>query len=250
MNPCTMRTFVSVSLLSAFLIGCSQTPDIVFTQPDDVSAASLEQTASVTSAESEISSAETETPTRDSVLIKVPFVAQAPFANWDALHQEACEEMSMLLVKHYLEGTSVGPELAEKELQDTVSWMDDVGLPYDVTMEELGRTAEELWKLNARVEENVTIESIKEELSKGNPVILPFAGQQLGNPYFSGDGPPYHVLVVIGFDGKNFITNDVGTKRGASYKYDQDVLFSAIHDWTGSKETIEQGPKKMLVLSK
>ena len=242
-NTCMRTPFVSVSL-ALLLAACTQGPDIVFEKPPEQTEAV--QTSSTSS--SEYSSS----PVLESrsVLIKLPFVPQAPFANWDALHQEACEEMSLILVRHYLEGTNVTAQQAEQELQEVVSWMDDIGLPYDVTMEELARVAEEKYGLKARVRTDVTIESIKAELAAGNPVILPLAGQMLGNPYYSGDGPPYHVFVVVGYDNDEFITHDVGTKRGANYRYDQEVVFNAIHDWTGSKETIEQGKKAMLVVTK
>jgi Peptidase_C39 like family len=185
-----------------------------------------------------------------SVQIDVPFMSQAPFANWDDLHQEACEEMSFLLVKHYLEGTPVNPEIAERELQDMVAWMTANGYSYDVTAEQLAGIVEEKYGMNATVTYDITIDDIKRELAKGNPVILPLAGQRIGNPYFSGDGPPYHMLVVTGYDSDEFITNDVGTKRGEDFKYPQQKLFDAIHDWTGDKATIEEGRKAMLVVTK
>ena len=46
------------------------------------------------------------------------------------------------------------------------------------------------------------------------------------------------MLVLIGYDENNFITNDPGTRRGEKYKYPQERVVNAIHDWTGTKETI------------
>jgi hypothetical protein len=70
----------------------------------------------------------------------------------------------------------------------------------------------------------------------------------LGNPYFSGDGPPYHMLVLTGYKRGKFITNDPGTRRGEGYMYKEDVIMNAIHDWAGSKETIRDGEKAMMVV--
>jgi hypothetical protein len=185
-----------------------------------------------------------------SVQIDVPFVPQAPFALWDDLHQEACEEMSFLLTKHYLDGTPVTPELAERELQEMVRWMTQNGYAYDVTVEQLAGVIEEHYGMKAAVTYDIEIDDIKHELARGNPVILPLAGQRIGNPYFSGEGPPYHMLVVTGYDNDEFVTNDVGTKRGEGFRYPQHVLFDAIHDWTGDKETIDEGRKAMLVVTR
>ena len=62
-------------------------------------------------------------------------------------------------------------------------------------------------------------------------MIVPAAGRLLGNKYFQQPGPVYHMLVVKGFtsDGK-IITNDVGTRRGQNYVYDEDVFLNAIHE--------------------
>ena len=35
------------------------------------------------------------------VSIEVPFTSQAPFANWDEYHEEACEEASIIMVKYF-----------------------------------------------------------------------------------------------------------------------------------------------------
>ncbi|HSD12712.1 MAG TPA: hypothetical protein VLC10_04085, partial [Patescibacteria group bacterium] len=37
--------------------------------------------------------------------LKVIFVPQAPFKVWDALHEDTCEEASMLMLKAYVDGT-------------------------------------------------------------------------------------------------------------------------------------------------
>ena len=88
---------------------------------------------------------------------------------------------------------------------------------------------------------------IKKEISENHPVILPTAGRLLGNPYFRQPGPIYHMVVAIGYSGNTIIVQDVGTRRGENYKYNENILFNAIHDWTGVPENINSGPKNMLV---
>ena len=56
------------------------------------------------------------------------------------------------------------------------------------------------------------------------------------------------MLVLTGYDERNFVTNDPGTRRGYGYKYTYSILYNAIHDWTGVKEDIEKGPIVVLVI--
>jgi uncharacterized protein YvpB len=185
-----------------------------------------------------------------SVLIKVPFASQAPLQNWDALHQEACEEASLILVHHFLQGTTIDNERMEIEIQNLVAWEQAHGYKEDVTVTELGQIGQAYYGHVFEVLDDITVEGLKNILASGQPVIIPAAGRDLGNPYFSGEGPWYHMLVLIGYDENGFITNDVGTKRGASYHYSFDTFLNAIHDWTGVKEEIRQGPRLVLVVKR
>lgn len=192
----------------------------------------------------------------DKIDLDVPFSSQAPFAVWDELHEETCEEMSLIMAMHYVKGMrgNLSPSAAEDELQSLVAWETAQGYGYDVTIAELADIARAHYGLNARVRDDVSEDSIKEELATGHPVIVPAAGRMLGNPYFSGEGPWYHMLVITGyrsdlFGRTIFITNDPGTKRGDGYEYKADVVLNAIHDWTGVKEEIAQGKKTMLIVT-
>lgn len=156
----------------------------------------------------------------------------------------------MILVNAYLNGQGMNANEMNSQILSTVAWEEDNGYPIDVTMPQLLEVAKGKYDLSGRVIENVTIEDIKNELRNGNPVIAPFAGRDLGNPYYSGLGPWYHVMVITGFDGTYFYTKDVGTKRGDNYKYTHATLFNALHDWTGVKEETNTGPKRVLIVTK
>ena len=60
--------------------------------------------------------------------------------------------------------------------------------------------------------------------------MVPTSGRALKNIHYTPPGPRNHIILIIGYDGvKNeFITNDSGTKNGAAYRYNEDLLFSAI----------------------
>ncbi len=182
--------------------------------------------------------------------LKLPFASQAPLGNWDPPYDEACEEASLILVNAYLNGQGMNANEMNTQILSTVAWEEDNGYPIDITMPQLLEVAKGKYGLSGRVIENVTIEDIKNELRNGNPVIAPFAGRDLGNPYYSGLGPWYHVMVITGFDSTYFYTKDVGTKRGDNYKYTHATLLNALHDWTGVKEEIRSGLKRVLIIAK
>ncbi len=185
------------------------------------------------------------------VFIEVPFASQAPLGDWGMPYQEACEEASLILVHHFLEQMPLTREVMDAEIKRMVAYeMEELGSDADIGAEETAVVAEKFYGYRATVTYDPGIDDIRRELAFGNPVIVPLAGRDIGNPYYSGEGPWYHMLVIIGYDTKYFITNDVGTRRGASYKYRQQVLYDAIHDWTGVKEDILNGRKAMIVLTK
>lgn len=75
---------------------------------------------------------------------------------------------------------------------------------------------------------------MKRALAKGQAIIVSAAGKDLKNPHFVAPGPLYHMIIVKGYtaDG-NFIANDPGTRAGADYLYDQQLLMDAMTDRGG-----------------
>lgn len=181
--------------------------------------------------------------------LSVPFLVQAPFGNWDELHGEACEEASLIMVKHFLKQTKwPSLEAADQEIKDLIAWQTDHGYKVDVSVSELSTIAGDYYGLKTgRVINNPTVANIKNEIAAGRAVIVPAAGRELGNPNFTAPGPPYHMLVVRGYTSTHFITNDPGTRRGENYQYPYERFMDAIHDWNGSVNTISSGPKRVLV---
>ena len=184
------------------------------------------------------------------VRLQVPFTPQAPTANWEHPFDEACEEVSYLMVEYMLQGKVFTPELAEQEIADFVQYQTERGYAVDITLQELAELVEQKYGRTTTVftGSEVTVAKIESLLAEGYPVIIPAAGQLLGNPYFSGDGPPYHALVITGYDQHNFITNDPGTKRGEGFTYNKEHLVSVIHNWTGSVSTITTGEPALMIV--
>jgi len=170
----------------------------------------------------------------------VAFTSQAPYAKWDDLHDEACEEASIIMAHNYLiETDKIEIRTAEDEIQKMVTFQKEYfGFHKDLTAEEMIELANKFYKEEYQLidlsseestpenkkittsEESVPkteeilateettqisineekIEYIKKELSNGNIFIIPAAGQKLENPYFRIPGPLYHALIIIGYD--------------------------------------------------
>jgi hypothetical protein len=192
------------------------------------------------------------TPKPSGVNLAVPFTSQAPYANWELPYQEACEEASLIMADAYIRGVStLPPEEADRLIKAVVEWQTKrFGYYEDTTAGEVAVIAREFYGLaGTQVMPLESIEDVKKEVAKGNAVLIPAAGRLLKNPYFRGQGPLYHMIVVKGYttDGQ-IITNDPGTRRGADFLYDPATLWNAIHDWNGGK--VEEGAKVMVVVKK
>ncbi len=184
----------------------------------------------------------------DSINLDVTFFSQAPEADWSLPWQEACEEASTLQAIHYVKNEPLKKEEFKEEILNLVEWQNKRFGDYKHTT--VHQTAEILRDYfnysDYEIIENPTIEDLKRELSNQHVIIAPFAGKLLGNPFYSNEGPNYHMLVIKGYDDKNFITNDVGTKRGENFIYPQNKLMSAMHDYvTGD---IILGKKRALIV--
>ena len=187
-----------------------------------------------------------EKPLPDRVVLNVPFYSQAPFAVWDSLHKETCEEASLHMVRDYYLKESQNLEQQDKSLIDYVNWQTKQGYKFDITLKELADTAADYYGFSGyKIINNPTIEEIKREIAAGRPVIAPAAGRLLDNPYFTAPGPIYHMLVIKGYDKTGFITNDPGTRRGKDFHYSYQNLYNAIHDW--NPVDILSGNKSVLV---
>lgn len=187
---------------------------------------------------------------RSEVNWDVPFTSQAPYARWDALHQEACEEASVLMVLRYFSGQRIaGPDDAERGILHLVTANEMLGFSIDDTAEETAALLlSQDSSLSVALVKNPSVDDLKAALSLGSLVIVPAAGQQLFNPYFQTPGPRYHMLVLRGYTDDFAIANDPGTRNGKQFAYRWDILMNAIHDWNGGE--VESGEKVVVVIGR
>lgn len=180
--------------------------------------------------------------------LAIPFTSQAPTGNWDALHEEACEETSVVMAARFLQSRTItDANDAETAIQELTSYVaDTMHLPVDITAKETVQLMNQFYGFHAETKTNFTWDDVKQALAQGYPVLIPAAGQQLGNPYYTAPGPVYHMLVIKGYTAKKIITNDSGTKRGANYQYTYDTIMKAAHDWNDGDVT--HGQKVMIIV--
>lgn len=183
------------------------------------------------------------------VNLDVPWMSQAPHANWDMPYQEACEEASMLMVDAFYEQSKqITPDDANDMITKLVDWeVKKYGDYRDQTAEQAAAIMKDYFGYkDVRVLPFKTSEDIKGIVGRGYPVIIPFSGKDLKNPNFRNGGPLYHMLVVKGYteDGL-FITGDPGTRKGRDYTYTYERIIEAAHDWNGGD--VANGAKLMIV---
>lgn len=190
--------------------------------------------------------------------LRVPFIVQAPFGNWsDPVFQNACEESSIVMAMGWINNAqSIGARDAQSKILDIVKFENETfGYNEDTDVFEVARIfREHFGKSDVTVKENISLGDIISELEKGNLVLVPAFGQSLANPNYTPPGPIAHMVVVTGYNegSKKFITNDPGTKNGADYKYDENVLFEAIWQYPSGKGPLEipakEAMKKAMVI--
>lgn len=174
----------------------------------------------------------------------VPFTSQAPHANWDALHEETCEEASLLMADRHFSGQTIAsPDDAEAALQEVIAWQKQkFGYFESTTAEQTAQIAREFYGLQTEIINNPTIEQLKSALNEKKLVIVPAAGRELGNPNYKPPGPLYHMFVIIGYTPSHFITNDPGTRLGKNYEFSSETVLFANQDWGGNGSLADRKP--------
>lgn len=185
----------------------------------------------------------------ESINLDIPFTSQAPNGNWDLPYQEACEEASSIMAARFLQGRGIQDASdADQAILELVDYeTNTLNYPIDMNAEQTAHMIEEYYTLNTELVYDFTWDDVKRALAQGYPVLLPAAGQQLGNPNYTAPGPVYHMLVLKGYTASKVITNDSGTRRGADYQYTYDKLYNAAHDWNNGDVT---NGKKVIIIVK
>lgn len=195
-------------------------------------------------------SSDSETHLPLAINLAVPFTSQAPLGIWDVFTEETCEEASFEMVRAYYAGQAEGsldPASVDADFRAMVASEDALLFGPSISASQFVTFAVTYANTQVRIVENPTAEDLRGFLAAGHPVIIPAFGRKLGNPFFTGEGPLYHMLVLRGYTQTAFITNDPGTRHGQNYQYANDVLLQAIGDWDGDSP---DGGTRVLVFEK
>lgn len=183
----------------------------------------------------------------DEFNLEMQFYPQAPYANWSLPYQEMCEEASVLVAMNYIFQKNMTRKKFDEELLRIMTFENEKFGDYKHTDVKQTKEIIEFFYDYPLVSElvNPSIEDIKKAISEGNPVLVPLSGRGIGNPFYTRPGPVYHFLVIKGYTEKEFITHDVGTKRGENFRYPFSKIMDNIHDYA---ESIRSGEKKILIV--
>lgn len=184
----------------------------------------------------------------------VPFTTQAPLGDWGQPFQDACEEASALMVMAWVNGEEgIAPAAAAGAIRDIATFEEfSLGYHRDTDIRDTATIFTNYFEYpNVRVEYDIALTDIKREIARGDIVIIPASGLALLNPGFKSP-PPHHMIVVTGYDdaAETFTAHDPGTRIGKNYRYAYATIEDALHDWTGSPETILTGRRGMIVVSR
>lgn len=196
-------------------------------------------------------------PATTTIVRQLPFSSQAPSGNWDVFHEETCEEASMIIAWRYWlsDNRAIIPADEMEGLLQAVAAYERNAFGTDVstTITQMRQTMTDYYQIPA---EKLSVQNIASEAElltavQQGVVITPFAGKLLHNPNFRNGGPRYHVAVITGYDGQQYIVHDVGTRNGANYRYTGDTLMGALHDYIPENQgDITAGVPRVLILQR
>jgi len=184
----------------------------------------------------------------------VPFTAQAPFGDWDDVKQDyGCEEACLLMAMHWVRGEPLSPDKARDEIIAISEFeLKNYQHHHDYSIADTHKVLKEYFGYDRAVEAyDIGLAEIKDEIRKGNVVIIPIDGRKVTNPNYSVPGPFHHQVLAVGYDDNTseLVVHDPGTRQGAFFRYAYEEIEAALSDYeTGLNEPVETRRTAMLVI--
>lgn len=187
-----------------------------------------------------------------SVVLQVPFTPQAPTDHWS--RNEDCEETSLTMANAYLDGQTqdqMSATDAQKAINALKTWEGvNIGYNANTGADATTQMARGAFGLLVNQIKDYSEADLKNELAKNHVILLPINARLLNNPKYLDNGPLYHMIVVRGYRGDDFIVNDPGTDSGDGNVYNFSTLKNAAADWDNGAQKMDPSRKIALVLSK
>ena len=185
------------------------------------------------------------------IILQVPFSAQAPTNDWS--RNEDCEETSLTMANAFLTGTTQDklPAAAAQNAIDNLKIWEQKNLGYNANtgVDATTLMAEGAFGLKITQVQNFTEADLKTAITNKYPILLPINAKLLGNNQYKNGGPLYHMIVIRGFKGDTFIVNDPGTDGGDGNEYSFAILQKASADWNNAAKSIDSTRKFALIVS-
>jgi len=184
--------------------------------------------------------------------LAIPFTPQAPNNNWD--RNEDCEETSVAMANAFLTGNTIKKlpaDAAQNAINNLKAWeQSNLGYNANTGVDATTKMAEGAFGLRIQQINNYTEEDLKSALVAGHPILMPLNAKVLNPEKYQLNGPLYHMIVIRGYKGDTFITNDPGTNGGESNQYPFSILYNASADWNQAQHQLDPNTKAALVVYK
>lgn len=175
-------------------------------------------------------------------MIAVPYISQVPDGRWVAPWNEACEEASISMLKHYYAGTKrVAYQIKKADIRELVAWENKTFHKNDDTnAEEMLQMIQHVGGFKGTIKRQPTLEKIKAELDQNHPVIA------LLNMYtFYGKRPrkdSYHTVVLTGYDDQKKVFRLQDPAQASKKSSPYGVLLRALHDYNPKSKEADGEP--------
>lgn len=196
-------------------------------------------------------------------LLNIKFYSQFPlnistWVKYEEPYQNFCEESSLLNWYYFLIWKE--PSLKEynedllklKELEDLLFkwWYKHTSIKD--TLKLLIAFQWDDQKVFWEIIENPSIEDIKHNISKWNPIIVPVYWKWLSNNLFISWWPVYHNLLIKWYTEQNFIVNEVWVSKWDWYNYKISELMENIYNYDAElyPDNFRDWKKEILILYK
>ncbi len=191
-------------------------------------------------------------------ILDIKFYAQAINWNFDPPYLNFCEEASILNWYYYLVWKRPSLSDYDKDLWKMKKY-EDKNFEWWYRHTSLQESKKLLkafqWEneeVFAEIIENPTIEIIKENIAKWNPILIPTYWKWLKNIHFTWGWATYHNLLIKWYKDDIFVTNEVWTSRWNNYEYNQKLIIDNIFNYDPKlfPNRFKEGKKEIMILYK